>query len=67
MNKDSNQDLLRERLNHVIAFDLVTRAISVWSGVTADVRSRFKNGLVYLRENEVNILKNYLDKVVLPD
>lgn len=67
MNKDLNQDLLREKLNHVIASGLVARAISVRSGVTTDVLSRFKNGLVYLREKDANNLKNYLDKVVLPD
>lgn len=67
MNQDINQDLLRDRLNHVIASGLVARAISVRAGITTDVLSRFKNGLVCLRENDASRLKAYLDKVSLPD
>lgn len=62
-----NQDLLREKLNHVIASGLVAKAISARTGITTDVLSRFKNGYVCLLENDANSLKNYLDKVVLPD
>lgn len=67
MNQDFNQDSLREKLNHVIGSGLVARAISVRTGITTDVLSRFKNGLVCLREDDANSLKNYLDKVSLPD
>lgn len=62
-----DQDILRERLNKVIASGLVATAISTRTGITTDVLSRFKNGFVCLRENDANSLKNYLDKVVLPD
>ncbi len=62
-----NQDLLRERLNHVIASGLVAKAISARTGITTDVLSRFKNGFVCLREDDASSLKTYLDKVVLPD
>lgn len=62
-----NQDSLREKLNHVIASGLVAKAISVRTGVSTDVLSRFKNGHVCLCVDDANNLKNYLDKVVLPD
>lgn len=63
----NNQDLLRDKLNHVIASGLVARAISKRTGITTDVLSRFKNGHVCLCENDKNRLEAYLDKVVLPD
>lgn len=62
-----NQDSLRERLNHVIASGLVAKAISARTGITTDVLSRFKNGYVCLLENDFQRLKDYLDKVILPD
>lgn len=62
-----NQDSLREKLNHVIASGLVARAISVRTGIAADVLSRFKNGYVCLLENDFQRLRDYLDKVSLPD
>lgn len=67
MSQEINQDLLRERVNRVIASGLLARAISVRTGVTPDILSRFKNGLVNLREKDAYNLKNYLDKVSLPD
>ena len=62
-----DQDLLREKLNHVIASGLVAKAISARTGITTDVLSRFKNGYVCLLEDDSKRLKDYLDKVVLPD
>lgn len=62
-----NQDSLREKLNHVIASGLVAKAISARTGITTDVLSRFKNGYVCLLEDDFKSLKDYLDKVVLPD
>ncbi len=62
-----NQDSLREKLNHVIASGLVAKAISARTGIATDVLSRFKNGHVCLCVDDANSLKNYLDKVVLPD
>ncbi len=62
-----NQDSLRDKLNHVIASGLVAKAISVRTGITTDVLSRFKNGHVCLCVDDANSLKNYLDKVMLPD
>lgn len=62
-----NQDSLREKLNHVIASGLVAKAISARTGITTDVLSRFKNGYVCLLEDDFKRLKDYLDKVVLPD
>lgn len=62
-----NQDLLRERMNHVIAAGLVARAISDRTGIAKDVLSRFKNGYVCLCENDAIRLQNYLDGVILPD
>jgi len=62
-----NQDLLREKLNNVIASGLVAKAISVRTGISTDVLSRFKNGYVCLLDDDFKRLKDYLDKVVLPD
>lgn len=62
-----SQDLLREKLNHVIASGLVARAISARTGIATDVLSRFKNGYVCLLEDDADKLKSYLDKVILPD
>ena len=62
-----NQDSLREKLNHVIASGLVAKAISARTGITTDVLSRFKNGYVCLLEDDFKRLKDYLDKVVLPN
>lgn len=67
MSQEINQDFLRERVNRVIASGLLARAISVRTGVTPDILSRFKNGLINLREKDACNLKNYLDKVSLPD
>ena len=66
MNQE-NQDSLREKLNHVIASGLVAKAISIRTGVPADVLSRFKNGHVCLCVDDAYSLQNYLDKIVLPD
>lgn len=66
MNQEK-QDLLREKLNHVIASGLIAKAISARTGIATDVLSRFKNGYVCLLENDASSLKNYLDKVSLPD
>lgn len=64
---NQNQDLLRDRLNRVIASGLAAKAISKRTGITTDVMSRFKNGHVCLCEKDRNSLEAYLDKVVLPD
>ena len=61
-----DQELLRERLNDVIASGLVAKAISKHTNITTDVLSRFKNGHVCLCPNDANNLKSYLDKVVIP-
>ena len=66
MNQE-NQDSLREKLNHVIASGLVAKAISIRTGVSTDVLSRFKNWYVCLCVDDANNLKNYLDKLSLPD
>ena len=66
MNQE-DQDSLREKLNHVIASGLVAKAISIRTGVSTDVLSRFKNGYVCLCVDDANNLKNYLDKLSLPD
>lgn len=62
-----NQELLRDRLNRVIASGLAAKAISKRTGITTDILSRFKNGHVCLCENDKNMLEAYLDKVILPD
>ena len=64
---DQDQELLRDRLNRVIASGLVAKAISKRTGITTDILSRFKNGYVYLCENDRNRLEVYLNKVVLPE
>lgn len=66
MNQDY-QDLLRIKMNHDINSGLMAKAISARTGITKDVLSRFKNGIVNLREKDAIKLKDYLDKVILPD
>ncbi len=61
-----DQELLRERLNDVIASGLVAKAISKHTNITTDVLSRFKNGHVCLCPNDADKLKAYLDHVVIP-
>ena len=61
-----DQELLRERLNDVIASGLVAKAISKHTDITTDVLSRFKNGHVCLCTNDADKLKAYLDQVVIP-
>lgn len=64
---DQNQELLRDRLNSVIASGLIAKAISKRTGIATDILSRFKNGYVYLCENDRKRLETYLSKVVLPE
>lgn len=61
-----NQELLRERLNDVIASGLVAKAISKHTNIATDVLSRFKNGHVCLCTCDADRLKEYLDEVVIP-
>ena len=56
-----DQELLRERLNDVIASGLVAKAISKYTNITTDVLSRFKNGYVCLCSGDAEKLKAYLD------
>ena len=62
-----DQELLRNRLNNVIASGLIAKAIAARTGITTDVLSRFKNGHVCLCEDDAEKLKSYLDMVVIPD
>lgn len=62
-----NQDILRDMLNNVIASGLVAKAIARKTNITTDVLSRFKNGYVYLVNDDAERLKAYLDKVKIPN
>lgn len=62
-----DQELLRQRLNEVIASGLVAKAISKRTDISTEILSRFKNGHVCLCEKDKDRLEAYLDKVVLPD
>ena len=62
-----NQELLRNRLNDVIASGLIAKAIAARTGITTDILSRFKNGHVCLCEDDAEKLRSYLDRVVIPD
>lgn len=62
-----DQELLRQRLNEVIASGLVAKAISKRTDISTEILSRFKNGHVCLCEKDKNRLEEYLSKVVLPD
>jgi len=61
-----DQELLRERLNDVIASGLVAKAISKHTNIATDVLSRFKNGYVCLCPADADRLKAYLNQVVIP-
>lgn len=62
-----DQELLRQRLNEVIASGLVAKAISKRTDISTEILSRFKNGHVCLCEKDKIRLEAYLSKVVLPD
>lgn len=62
-----DQDLLRQRLNKVIASGLVAKAISKRTDISTEILSRFKNGYVCLCEKDKDRLEAYLAKVILPD
>lgn len=62
-----DQELLRQRLNEVIASGLVAKAISKRTDISTEILSRFKNGHVCLCEKDKDRLEAYLSKVVLPD
>ena len=62
-----DQELLRQRLNEVIASGLVAKAISKRTDISTEILSRFKNGHVCLCEKDKSRLEAYLSKVVLPD
>ena len=62
-----NQNLLREKLNVTIASGLVAKAIANKTGITTDILSRFKNGHICLCDTDAERLKQYLDKVIIPE
>ena len=62
-----DQELLRKKLNKVIASGLVAKAISKRTDITTDVLSKFKNGYVCLRLDDANRLQSYLDNVKIPE
>lgn len=62
-----DQELLRERLKDVIASGLVAKAISKKTNIATDILSKFKNGHICLCENDAMRLKEYLDRVVIPE
>lgn len=61
-----DQELLRNKLNNVIASGLVAKAISKRTNISNDILSRFKNGHICLCPSDAETLKAYLDKVVIP-
>lgn len=61
-----DQELLRNKLNDVIALGLVAKAISKSTNISNDILSRFKNGHICLCQSDADRLKAYLDKVVIP-
>lgn len=62
-----DQELLRNKLNDVIASGLVAKAISKSTSIPTDTLSRFKNRHICLCPSDANKLKAYLDKVVIPE
>ena len=61
-----NQELLREKLNTVIASGLMAKAISNKTGITTDILSRFKNGHICLCQSDADKLETYLSQVIIP-
>lgn len=61
-----DQELLRNKLNDVIASGLVAKAISKSTNISNDILSRFKNGHICLCSSDAQKLEAYLDMVVIP-
>ena len=62
-----NQEELKEKLINIISSGLSARAISKHTNITYDILAKFKQGKLYLCPKDVDRLKAYLDKVVIPD
>ena len=60
------QEELKNQLLHTIGLGLSAKSIAKHANVSYDMLSKFKNGWLLLCENDVNKLKTYLDKVVIP-
>lgn len=60
------QELLRVRLNSIVASGLVAKVIAEKTDITTDILSRFKNGHICLCKADAERLEKYLDKVVIP-
>ena len=61
-----NQELLRMKLNAIVASGLVAKAIADKTGIATDYLSRFKNGHICLCSEDAERLETYLDRVVIP-
>ena len=61
-----NQEELREQLIQIIDSGLNARAIAKHTNITYDILAKYKQGKLYLCPGNAESLKEYLDKVVIP-
>ena len=62
-----NQEELREQLLYIIGSGLNARAIAKNTKITYDILAKYKQGKLYLCPRDAEKLKQYLDKVIIPD
>jgi len=64
MNPD--QEKIREQLLCIVSAGLNAKAIAKKTNITYDTLAKYKQGKLYLRPDDAQKLKSYLDKVVIP-
>lgn len=62
-----NQEELREQLLYIIGSGLNARAIAKNTKITYDILAKYKQGKLYLCPRDAEKLKQYLDKVIIPN
>lgn len=62
-----NQEELREQLLYIIGSGLNARAIAKNTKITYDILAKYKQGKLYLCPSDAEKLKQYLDKVIIPN
>lgn len=61
-----NQDILRNQFIDILQFGMKLGAVAKAANVNPNDLSRFKNGHAYLKKDNAERLKDYLDNVVIP-
>ena len=62
-----NQDILRNHFIDILQSGMKLGAVAKAANVDPNDLSRFKNGHAYLKKESAERLKDYLDRVVIPE